>query len=312
MKASEVKSSIERFFRDQGYYVPPREFNIGVKPDISAFKWEGDHEIRSIAVECKKTTRIHPLIETALTQAREYQLAFPYVYLAIPEIKEESREPLIGILAPLRMGLLCVDGEGEVKELREPGVSPRLRYSDFLFKVRQRAVAILTYREVAVDSEPFDLNVRNPLEVHCYLKKEASNFLLSNWPDGDYYFGICIEQKDNVRKTLGKTTVEKLYQLVSALPEGYLIDLTYVDTYRPREVSWSVIRTKASHFTKKDFEWLLEYCKNKKWKVRLILHKKVWLKYEALSKNNHESIIRKTKDELTPLRQTLLSGRDLL
>lgn len=310
MKESEVKSSVERFFRDQGYYVPPREFNIGVRPDVSAFKWEGDHEIRSIAVECKKTKRIRPLIETALIQAREYQLAFPYVYLAIPEIKEESRETLIGILSSLRMGLLCVDDEGEVKELGGSGVSPRLRYFDFLFKVRQRAVAMLTYKEVAVDGEPFDLNVQNPLEVHCYLKKEASNFLLANWPDGDYYFGICIEQKDNVRKTLGKTTVEKLYQLVSALPEGYFIDLAYIDTYWPSEVSWSVIRTKASIFTKKDFEWLLEYCKNKNWKVRLILHKKVWLKYEALSKSNHESRVRKVKEEIGPLRQALLSECD--
>lgn len=308
MKESEVKSSVERFFRDQGYYVPPKEFNIGVRPDVSAFRWGGDHEIRSIAVECKKTRWIRPLIETALTQAREYQLAFPYVYLAIPEIKEESREILMGILGSLRMGLLFVGNDGRVKELKEPGISLRLRYFDFLFKVRQRAVAILTYKEVAVDGEPFDLNVQNPLEAHCYLKKEAANFLLANWPDGDYYFGMCIEKKKNVRKTLGKISGETLYKLLRELPEGYLIDLQYIDTSRPREVSWSILRTMVSEISEMDVKWILDYCRKNKWKIRLILHKKVWLKYEVLSKSNHESRVRKAKEEIRPLRQALLSA----
>lgn len=306
MKESEVKSSVERFFSDQGYYVPPSEFNVGVRPDVSAFKWEGDHEIRSIAVECKKTKLIRSLIETALTQAREYQLAFPYVYLAIPEIKEEPSKTLIGILSSLRMGLLCVDDEGEVKELREPEISSRLRYFDFLFKVRQRAVAMLTYREIAVSGDPFDINVQNSSEVHCYLKKEAANFLLANWPDENYYFGICIEQKENVKNTLGKISGKVLHNLLRELPEGYIVDLQYIDTFRPREVSWSILRTKVSELSETDVEWFLDYCRKNEWKTRLILHKRVWLKYEALSKSKHESRVRKTKEELTPLRQALL------
>ena len=176
---------------------------------------------------------------------RRLAFCISVIYLFCP-----SRETLDS----LRIGLLSVQDDGKVESIFESRISPRLTYKDSLFKVRQRAVAILTYKEVGVEGKPFDLNVQNPLEVHCYLKREAANFLLSNWPGADYYFGICIEQEENVKRTLGNIRGELLHKLVRDLPERYLIDLAYIATYRPREVSWPILRTKTSKFSKKDVE----------------------------------------------------------
>jgi len=305
MEEREVKSFIEKFFKEKGYYVPTVEFNIGVRPDVVAFKWEGEYEVKAIAVECKKARQIRSLMETVLSQAREYQLAFPQVYLATPKLGDKVLEALEGTLRSLRIGLLSVEDDGKVERVIEPKISPRLTYGDFLFKVRQRAVAILTYKEIATEGKPFDLNIQKPSEVHCYMKKEAANFLLSNWPDADYYFGICIEQKENVKQTLGKISGEVLHKLISDLPEGYLIELDYVDTYRPREVSWPILRTRTSELSRKDVEWLLGYCRRNNWKTRLIIYKKVWGKHEVLSKSEHEGRVRTVKNELSNLRRVL-------
>ena len=312
LEESEVKDAVKTHFEEQGYFPPKKEFNIGVRPDIVAFRWinEGhklQYEIEAVAVECKSTKRIRSLVETGLTQAREYQLAFPYVYLAAPKLDTESLETLKKMMGFLRMGLLSVNDSGVVEEELESSVSPRLRKSEFLYKVRQRAVALLTYNEVV--GEPFDLNVQKPDEVHCFRKKEAANFLLSSGgpPERDYYFGICIEQQENVKKTLKKMEEKQLHKLFADLPGDYYVDLTYIDTYRPREVAWPVLVKKVRELSEGDVKWLLNYCKEKKWKICLILKRKVWNKDEVLSRKEHNSRVKRAMEELTSLRQTLIS-----
>ncbi len=312
LKESEVKDAVKAHFEEQGYFSPKMEFNIGVRPDVVAFRWINEehklqYEIEAVAVECKGTKPIHSLVKTGLTQAREYQLVFPYVYLAAPKLDTGSLETLKNMMGRLRMGLLSINDSGVVKEELESSVSPRLSRSEYLYKVRQRAVTLLTYREVI--GEPFDLNVQKPDEVHCFRKKTVANFLLASGgpPERDFYFGICIEQQQNVKKTLAKMEAKQLHKLFTDLSDDYHIDLMYIDTYRPREVSWPVLKKKVSELSKEDVKWLLNYCKEKKWKICLILKRKVWNKDEVLSRKEHNSRVQRAKEELTSLRQTLTS-----
>ena len=46
-----VKEAVQRFFQKQKYYVPRKEFNIGVRPDVVAFKLKNNYEVDAFAVE---------------------------------------------------------------------------------------------------------------------------------------------------------------------------------------------------------------------------------------------------------------------
>jgi len=131
------------------------------------------------------------------------------------------------------VGLLVVNtvGRGHVTKEHDAGVSPRLAYDDYLFKTRQRGAAVLTYRELP-GVKDFQANLRDAEIVWCWTM-EAANFLLGNGDaDRDYSFGICIEQKSNVEKTLGRVDASELYRLINTLPEDYLVYLDYIDAYQ--------------------------------------------------------------------------------
>lgn len=301
-----------------GYYVPKQEFNIGVRPDVVAFNWKKNgYEIEAFAVECKKTTNVRSLIQTGLTQAREYQLVFPYVYLATIEFQDEDkRRILIESLRNMRIGLLCMLPEDDPKydkikpnpdPKEELYVSPRLDSNKFRYNLRQRAAAILTYDE-AYDHLSFDSNVREPKVVHCYDKsaRATPNWWLTNFTSrGDYIFGICIEQRKNVRKTLGNITSDALERLLTGLRRDYEIELDYIDTYKPREVSWTVIQKKGKDLTSRDLEWILDYCRKSRWKTRFMVYRRVWDKDEVLRKEEHLDRVKNAMDDLTPLRKAL-------
>ena len=306
MKESEVKRAVMKYFRQQGYYVPKAEFNIGVRPDVVAFKWVEPYEIMNIAVECKPTKYPRTLIETGFTQAREYQGAFQYVYLATPRLDDKSLGTIRESFRHLRIGLLTVDNNFRVTEEFKPEVSPRLYANEFTHKVRQRAAAILTYRDVF--GQDFNLNVQDSDALHCYMKEVAANFLLSNaYSSGNYSFGICIEQKRNVEKTLGTVTHQLLSEMLTNLSGEYFIDLQYIDTYKPREVSWSILSKAVENISENDVKWILNYCKDKDWKIRFTIMKNVWKQGELLSREEHRERIEAIRKELLPLRHKLTS-----
>jgi hypothetical protein len=304
VKESDVKKAVIQYFEGRGYFVPSVEFNIGVRPDVSAFKWANLYEIENIAVECKTTRHPRSLIQTCLTQAREYQTAFQHVYLAAPTLGDKSLQTIKSVLSLLRMGLLFVDEKLHVSVENESNTSPRLDSTEFLYRVRQRAVAILSYRDAfGVD---FNLNFPDHEIVYCFFKAEPANFLLSNAYSGrDYFLGICIEQKDIVKSTLGQVKHQLLHKMLSTLPGEYSVDLEYIDTYRPREVSWSTLSKTIENISADDVKWILEYCKNADWKIRFLVMKKVWEKDELLSRDEHRKRIEAVKSELLPIRRTL-------
>ncbi|MEM2771991.1 MAG: hypothetical protein QXQ92_06530 [Candidatus Nezhaarchaeales archaeon] len=125
-------------------------------------------------------------------------------------------------------------------------------------------------------------------------KKVAPNFLLSNGlGDYDYYFGICLEQAKNVERALGKSDFNELYELIRGLPENYLIEFMYIDTYKPKEVSWPLLFKKVVSLSGEDVKWFIKYSKENDWKTRMLIMRKVWKKREILSRSEHKKRVEK-------------------
>lgn len=317
MDESDVKKRVSEFLRGRGFFVPEKEFHYvpgrglerGARPDVAGFRWQNDFEVEAVAVECKASASPRYLMETALGQAREYQLVFPYVYLAVPALKEENLRRLEYALRSLAMGLYVVKDD-EVVEKWRAGVSLRLDYHGFLFKVRQVAAGILTYVEVV--GKP-DIYIPYPGVLHCYQKEEPANFLLGNFMGGrDYYFGFCLEKKDNVRRLSrflrDDGEFSELFGLISSLPEEYMLLYDNVHTYRPREVSWALVNVRARDLSSSDFRKLLEYSRERNWRTRLIIWRKVWDEEEVLSRQEHEKRVREAKKELIPIREKIIES----
>lgn len=297
-----VKEGARKLLEGKGYTVLREEFNVGVRPDLVAYKWLDDYEVEAVAVECKgDRASVKSIIDVAVTQAREYMIAFPFVYLATPPIpKGESVNDLKKTLETLRVGLIFVDDDGKPSMVREAkGISPRLVEREYIVKVRQRLMAISAYGE-SLKVSAFSKNVSKPEEVHCYMKEEAPNYLLANhWVD--YYFGLCLEKAENVRKSLERVDARELYKLIRSLSDDYILEFAYIDTYKPREVSWPLMRKQAEKFTEKDAEWLLRCARRKKWKVRLMVMRKVWDNDELLSRKEAAERLSEVKKELDTL-----------
>jgi len=307
MKEHEVKRAINSYFEDRDYFVPSTEFNVGVKPDVTAFKWAGnDYEIKTVAVECKANKTLRKLMEVASTQTRALQVYFPHVYLAHPALRQNDLAALRSILKPLHIGFLSVDPRnGEVSENFPTNVSATLKYDDFLFQVRQRAAAVLAYIDVFGRSQDLNTPVRFPSLVACFVKEQANFLLRNDFPDENYHLGICVEQKRYAKKALSNVKPTSFHKLLTDLNGNYSLDLEYVAAYRPREVYWPLLREKVNELSLVDVRLLLNICRQKDWRIRLMVHKIVWQKDEVLNRHKHQRRIQTAKSELEPLRQLL-------
>lgn len=308
MKEKEVKEAVKKYFEKE-FNLVRTEFDIGgARADIAAFKWDDNYMIKAIAVECKGTQNVHSLVESAQEQAREYQIAFPYVYLAIPSIRENKK--LKNMLELLRIGLLSVSEEGKVKEELEPDHSLRLKWDEYFLKVRQRAIAIWTFSKVAAPEVDKKIDVEyNPNGVACWIN-EPANFLITNnevQTEGDYHFGVNIEQTKNVEGIIGNCDCNHLYNLISSLPASYIFRICYIYTRRPRTVWHPILIKRVRELKSEDIEWLVDYSRKNKWKTGVFIEREAWEKYEALEKEEHLKRAKRIADELKELRSYLLS-----
>lgn len=262
--------------------------------DLPSSQWVDEYEIKSVAVERKGSASPKSLMEAALTQACEYQLFFPYVYLAAPNIKSGS---LTEALGPLRLGLFMYDGS-DFSNILDAKVSSRLDCDEFLYKVRQVAAGILSFKEVL--DEP-SINMPKPGELHCYTT-EPSNFLLTNHSsDNNYYFGINLEKQDNVRK-LKEVSRQTLFESITNISDDYWIGVDYIETYKP-PISWNLMNVRVRDLSQEDVYWLMEYSKEKNYKTRLVICKEVWDEDEVLSYEKHKKRIENTVEELRPIKR---------
>ena len=315
LKEIEVRESVINLFKQkasgQDNYIIIREpFNVGVIPDVVAFRWVDDYQIEAIAVECKgskgDTLAAKYIIDFATEQAREYQAYFPYVYLATPRVSESEEEVVRKILATLRIGWICVNNK-KANLQSEALVSPRLVESEYIIKVRQRLLAIWAYNKVFEKNfNKFNRNLMEPEVVHCFTKEDFPNFLLTNhW--GDYYCGICLEQQPNVKAILPNIKPDDFHRLLQELPEEFIAEFAYIDTYKPKVVLWPLLRKKANQLSLQDVNWLKDFAKRMRWKIRIMLLGKVWGRSEILSSDEHKRILEKVKEEITPVKEYLAS-----
>ena len=308
IKEADIKEAVIKLFeKDSDYLLVKEPFNVGVIPDVVAFRWVDDYQIEAIAVECKgskgDTLAAKYIIDFATEQARKYQAYFPYVYLATPRVSESEEEVVRKILATLRIGWICVNNK-KANLQSEALVSPRLVESEYIIKVRQRLVAIWAYNEVF--GGDFNRNLMEPEVVHCFTKEDFPNFLLTNYL-GDYYCGICLEQQPNVKAILPNIKPDDLHRLLQELPEEFIAEFAYIDTYKPKEVSWPLLRKKANQLSLQDVNWLKDFAKRMRWKTRIMLLGKVWGRSEILSRDEHKRILEKVKEEVTPVKEYLVS-----
>jgi hypothetical protein len=312
MRESNIKNAVKKFFEREGLFVPETEFNVGIRPDVTGFKWLNSYSIDCRAVECKvaKVPR-WLLTPDILNRLRKLQRFFPQVYLASPVPKKnEDVEAVQMTLRQWKVGYIPVDQNLVVKEkILDPKTSPNLDRYDCLLHVRQRLALVLTYINVFnPPKEDLEIRIGDPGIVWCFVK-EAANYTAGNgFIDGDYHLGVCVEQKENVRKTLNKIDPKELFQVLIDLPENYLIKYEYIDTYRPREVSQIFLHKKTSGLTGEEVKYVAgTLCKELKYKVRFHVHRKIWAKHEVLSKEEHQRRMEQAKGELEPLRKLLRS-----
>jgi|GEM_PF-1423100 len=315
IKEADIKKAVIKLFeKDSEYFVIKEPFNVGVMPDVVAFKWIDNYQIEAIAVECKgskgETVPAKFIIDFATEQARKYQEHFPYVYLATPRVSKSEEEIIVrNTLTRLRIGWICVskekESEYEANLQSEALVSPRLIEADYTIKVRQRLVAIWAYNEVFAERDfKFNRNLMEPEVVHCFKKEESPNFLLTNYL-GDYYCGICLEQPKNIKKILPNIQPAEFHRRLQELSEDFIVEFTYIDTYKPREVSWPLMRKKVNQLSEKDIEWIKKVAEEKEWKTRIMLLRKVWGRSEIVSRDEHKKALEKVKEEITPVKKYL-------
>lgn len=307
LEEPQIRKKVMDFLENDGY-LTIKEFELnGIKADIAAFKWKSDYEIEAIAVECKGgTTNINSFIEAALKQAREYQIAFPQVYLAVPAIRKP--EELINVIRKLRIGLFTVDENGKAKKESEADFSLRLKEEDYFLKVRQRAVALWCFKSIGIDLNQIKVKY-NPQGIACWTVERA-NYLITNediQTGNNYHFGVNVENVGNIRKSIGKSNPEKLYEIIKNLPENYILRVDYNHTYRPRPVYHPILIKPLSEIDINDIKWMIGYCNGIKGKARVFVSRKVWGLYEALRKDEHFKRVKEVIDETKELRKYLLN-----
>lgn len=320
LKEEQIRESIVDYLEKENYLVV-KEYEInGIKADIAAFKWKNDFEIEAIAVECKGGTNINRFIEAALEQAREYQTAFPNVYLRIPAIKEkkprkdEKNNPqrqLIEVLNKFRIGIFTVDNNKKVDRLSKADFSLRLKEEDYFLKVRQRAVALWCFKSIGINFNQIKIKY-NPYGLACWTVEQA-NYLITNeeiQTERNYHFGINVENVKNIKKSIIESNPENLYQIIKNLSEGYILRVDYTHTYKPRLVYHPLFIKQVNEIKIDDIKRVIDYCKEIKGKARIFISKKVWDLYEALRKEEHLERIKKIKEETKELRSYLLNHRE--
>ena len=157
------------YFTNRGYFVIRGKFNVGVIPDVVAFRWNDDgYTIDCIAVECKGKMPKQAIVNTALQQAISYQKFFPKVYIACP-VPSPALPKWISEL--FRVGFIPVDKRGvDDNSIEEASISLRLNDVEFVRQVRNRAALLLAYMDL-LGSSDFQYSTMEPGYIWCSTQK---------------------------------------------------------------------------------------------------------------------------------------------
>lgn len=229
MRESEIKSNVAKHFEDEGYQVI-KEFELDcidkrLKIDLVAFKWQGNYNLETIAIECKgEDVGIPSIVDSIYSQVREYQRGFPTVYLALPKKKKKLPQTL---LEAYGVGLLTISDEVEEKiSPQEDRVAPKLDSDIHGYGVRQKLVACSIFSELlGGDMQKLRMVHDKNFGFGCWTD-EFCNYYLGNTYSltRDYYLSITLQKQENVG-VLKKVDVQDLYNLIENLPEDFKLSL---------------------------------------------------------------------------------------
>lgn len=315
-----IKGSVKKWFEEKDYRVLP-EFGVKFNGycrqiDVAAFRWKNDEEIEAVAVECKCLSTSREGCKEALGQATDYQLFFPYVYIATQEDKLYYADEE-WILTKLGLGRLMINEKGIVKEVTYP--SNELFQQNFLeeylaSQVRDKAVLFLTFCELFPDAYTmhyFGGMRKGELWVHNHPKDSVQFRVWCPAPSSDFkttFFGINIESVYPIRNILKNMDVNYLSSVFSALPSDVTVWLgerpTKKDKWgtvildRERESSIPIEGSmfadgaiQACELTPKQIEEeIVERSKKLNGYVHFIIDKKLWNLDETITR--HECLKR--------------------
>jgi len=301
MKEPEVTSAVEDYFRSERYFVIRGKFNVGVKPDVVAFKWADDYRMKCVAVECKGKVSRQTIVNVALKQAISYQKFFPEVYIACPSLNGTLGNWLKVLF---KVGFIPVSNKGvEKSNIIEAEMSPRLADKDFIIHVRNRAALLLAYRDIF--GSGFEYGTDVPGYIWCSTQK-GLGFTTNNY-HGAFYAGVNIELAEQVRKSLLKVSTQKLYSIINNLPPTYFLHLRAIETYRPRLVEYTLLRKQVRDLTKEDVSFIIEEAKRRHGRICLQINRIVWDESEILSRRDYQARLKEAYEEVRPLLALLTS-----
>lgn len=214
----ELYPPVSAYFSDHGYLVISGSRKPGVegtsefgfvvdgqdmRADVVAAKWDDDHQVEAIAVECKRLGTMTRSLGAGLWQAVDYQTAFDKVYIATENSGKAGNKR--SVIESLGIGHLSVDIDSKrctVLLRSEFRNASRFNESVKSSQVMPRLALFLAFR----DALGFPFRYGETFSGGGYIAKNVvEDIQYNSWYDADSgngYFGINVERIDSFRKIL--------------------------------------------------------------------------------------------------------------
>jgi len=221
------------------------EFGIDVpgaprprRVDVVAARWNGDQDIKAVAVECKVTVWA---VYDGLGQAVQYQSLFDEVYVATPDTLEKdsiARSTLVDLgLGHIRV----VEGTGLAYVSVVPQAQRASRFEPHrkLADITCRLALGLAFLELAACERPLRYGFGQQGRSTWYAEEVVGHLQWNCWwpayrPDGsraeETWAGINVEHAGDTRRICSGVSAERLQNTLARLPPQCLLEVSYNPT----------------------------------------------------------------------------------
>jgi hypothetical protein len=206
--------------------------------DVVAARWDGDQDIKAVAVECKKTVWA---VYDGLGQAVQYQSLFDEVYVATPLTLEQdiiARSTLVDLgLGHIRAvedaGLAHVSVVAQVQ--RASRFEPHRKATH----ITSRLALGLAFLEIAEHDRPLRYGFGRQGRSIWYAEEVVGHLQWNCWwdayhPDGsraeETGAGINVERAEDTRRICDGVSAERLQSTLARLPRQYRLEVWYNPT----------------------------------------------------------------------------------
>lgn len=217
----ELYPPVSDYFMNQGYFVVSGSHKYDIvgtseyglliegqdmRVDIAAARWDADHQIQAVAVECKRVGQMSRSLGAGLWQATDYQVAFDKVFIATEVLGDAGNKT--SVIKSLGVGHLGVDiARNACEVMVDSDFRNRNRFNESVWEkqVAPRLVMLLAFR----DALGIPVRYGETFGGSGYIAKDmGGNVQYNCWFDKASrrsYFGINIEHINTFRRIL-KTT----------------------------------------------------------------------------------------------------------